>query len=286
MVVYNVFNNLQVLAGGDSLCYHACMIEWRRRRQFMVLLIIALPFIAIGFLFFPRLLPESSCFDNRRNQGEFEVDCGGPCLPCELKNPKNINLFWAKAAQAKTNVYDMVAYIENPNEILVSPRLEYEFALFDEFGLIARRRGNTFILAEERLHIVEPALETKRIPVRVEFKVVDVQWEVSTKNPLNLVIERREYRVAGENGKKYGVVEASILNRSLFDLREVEVSFAVTDKDGNILGANRVLLENLSSGTSKAIKSIWPEELKGEIALINVEPRVNVFNPVIIIKPR
>ncbi len=262
------------------------MIGWRARRQFIVLLIVAFPFIAIGFLFFPRLFPESSCFDNRRNQGEFEVDCGGPCLPCELKNPKKVDLFWTKVASAKTNVYDMVAYIENPNEILASPRLEYEFALFDEFGLIARRRGHTFILVEERLYIVEPALGTQRIPSRVEFKVLDVQWEVNTKNPLNLVTEKREYRVVGENGKKHGVVEASIFNRSLFDLREVEVSFAVTDKDGNILGANKVLLEDLSSGTSKSVKSIWPEELKGEVAVINVEPRVNVFDPAVIIKPR
>ena len=259
---------------------------WRIRRQLLVLLIIALPFVAVGFYFVKNVLPQASCFDNRRNQDESGVDCGGSCTPCELKTPKKVELFWARAVLVKQNFYDVVAFLHNPNSILVSPKVEYEFALFDEFGLVSRKMGSTFILADERMHVIEPAIETKRVPTRVEFKVTNVSWELKKEEQPNLIVERKEYKVVEENGKKQGVVETSIFNRSLFNLREVEVFFTVTDRDGNLLGANKVLLENLNSDTSKSVKSIWPEEVKGEIAVIDVEPRVNVFDSTNILKPQ
>lgn len=259
---------------------------WRVRRQLVIFLIFALPFAAAGYFLVSKLVPEATCNDNRRNQGEIETDCGGPCLPCELKHPKEVQLFWARAVRAQENVYDAVALVQNTNEILASPRLTYEFAFFDEFGLIARREGSTFILPEERVHIIEPAINTKRVPTRVEFKAVSIKWEISIKEAPNLAVERREYRVAEDNGRRTGVAEASIFNRSLFDLRELEVLFTVTDSSGNVIGANRVLLENLLSGASKSVKSIWPEELKGEAAAVEVEPRVNVFDPTAILKPQ
>lgn len=262
------------------------MFSWRIRRQFLVFLIIALPFAAIGFYFVKNVLPQASCFDNRQNQGELGVDCGGPCIPCELKTPKKVELFWARAVLVKPNFYDLVAFVRNPNSILVSPKVEYEFALFDEFGLVSRKIGETFLLADERLHVIEPAIETKRIPTRVEFKVTNASWELKKEEQPNLIVERREYKIVEDNGRRQSVVEASIFNRSLFNLREVEVFFSLTDRDGNTLGVNKVLLENLDSDRGKIVKSIWPEELRGEIVVIDVEPRVNVFDSTVILKPR
>src|SRR3989344_2655607 len=259
------------------------MLSWRIRRQLAVFLIVILPLAAVGYFLALKIIPEASCTDGRKSQGESGIDCGGPCVPCELKTPKNVEVFWARAVRVKENLYDLVAFIRSPNEILVSQNLQYEFSLFDRFGLVARRTGKTFLLAEEGLHIVEPAVETKRLPTRVDFKIVGVRWELKKIEQPNLIVEKKDYRVVEDNGRKYSVVEASIFNRSLFNLREVEVFFTLTDEKGNILGANKVLVENLSSASSKVVKSIWPEELKGEISNIEIEPRVNVFDPTIIL---
>ena len=35
-----------------------------------------------NFLLLLRLLGAETCFDGNKNQGEDEVDCGGPCSPC------------------------------------------------------------------------------------------------------------------------------------------------------------------------------------------------------------
>lgn len=36
--------------------------------------------------------PQPTCFDNKKNQGEEEIDCGGPCISCSLKNNPPISI--------------------------------------------------------------------------------------------------------------------------------------------------------------------------------------------------
>lgn len=262
------------------------MPSWRARRQIIVLFIIALPFVGLGFLLVPKFLPEPTCFDNRRNQGEVDIDCGGPCAPCELRMPKPITVFWARAVLVRPDLYDVAAEIQNASEVLSSTNVEYEFALFDEIGLIALRTGRVFLYAQERMHVVETNLSTTREPTRVEFKIVNAEWQFRQEPRPALAVERRDYTVEKENDGAKSVVEAAVFNRTLFDFREAEVRFAVLDKDGNLLGVNRILIENFLSGSRRTVRSIWPERFKGEAAEIIVEPRVNIFDTDAILKPR
>lgn len=241
---------------------------------------------AVGFLFFLKFLPEPTCFDNKKNQGEYEVDCGGPCGPCELKHPKEVEVFWARAVLTRPQTYDAAVEIRNPNEVLSSADLEYEFAMFDNFGLVARRTGKTFILPQERFYIVETSLSTTRDPGRVEFKVLNSNWQFKNQQPPNLVVEKRDYAVIESEGRKQSLVESSIVNRSSFGFSEVGVNFVVLDEEKNLLGVNKVLVEDFLSGSSRIVKSLWPQEIKGQITSIIIEPRVNFFDEGIIIKPR
>lgn len=262
------------------------MLSWRAKRQLIILSIPTLLVLGLGFLFFQRFLPESTCFDNKKNQGELGTDCGGPCGPCELKNPKSVEIFWARAVPTRPQNYDVAAEIRNPNEVLSSANLEYEFTLFDDFGLVARKVGRTFILPQERTHVTEANLSTTREPSRVEFKVLKIDWQFKQFEQPNLVVERRDYKVIDTDGKKQSLVETSIFNKSPFNFREVVINFAVLDEQENLLGANKILVENLLAGSRQVIKSIWPQELKRQAGMIIVEPRVNFFDPTIIIKPR
>ena len=253
------------------------MLSWRLRRQLIVLLIAALPFAALGFWIFSKVVPEPSCFDNRKNQSEPEVDCGGPCAPCELKSPKPVTLFWARVVPVRENSYDAVAQIQNPNEVLSAAQVQYEFIIFDGFAPVATRRGTTFIFAQERTYVVESNIRTVREPTRVEFKITNVAWQFRQEQKPNLLVERRDYRVEQDQGRKQSVVEARILNRTVFDFKEVEVRAVILDKEENLLGSNRTVIEEMKAGSSHTVKFLWPEELRGNISSVVVEPRVNIF---------
>ena len=241
----------------------------------------------IAFLFASRFVPTPTCFDNRKNQGELGIDCGGPCGLCELKNPKSVSIFWARLGHAAPGVYDAAALVENPNEVLSSPILQYEFTFFDNIGEIGRRTGTTFIFPQERVYVVEPNIQLVREPTRVEFKILGVPpWSVLAGALPTLVVQDRQYRVRDTGGHRQSVVEATIANASPFDFRRMETAIVVLDRDGNVVGANRVVNEFVKGGAAVPVVSLWPTELVGEAATIEVQPRINILAPDAVIKPQ
>lgn len=251
----------------------------------MIFGLVMLVVTGMGFLIIVKLLPEPTCFDKKKNQDEFGVDCGGPCGPCELKNPKPIITFWARAVPVREQVYDAAALIQNPNEVLSSTNVTYEFLASDELGSIAKRAGTTFLLAQERTTIIEPNIKLARDPTKIEFRITATDWEVRKDAHPNIFAERRDYKTIEENGKKQSVVDAIIFNSTPFHYRAVAVQFIVLDPDGNLVGINKIILEDMRAGSRRPVRSIWPGELPGIPATIQVETRVNIFNADAIIKP-
>ena len=262
------------------------MISWRAKRQLVAILVLFFLVVIVFAVNYRRFVPISTCFDNKQNQGEIGIDCGGPCASCELKNPKPISVFWTRAVPVRDNVYDVAAYIENPNIQIGSADIEYEFSVFDEVGLVARRTGTTFILPQEKTHIVEAGLETSRQPTRVEFKISGIKWQIPQNNKPSLIVEKRDYKIMNENGTNQSILDATIFNNSPHSLREAEVNFIILDKDSNLLGANHTLVNDFSAGSRRAVRTTWPNVLKGDAAVIEIDPRIDIFNPDYVLKPR
>lgn len=252
------------------------------------LAVIGILFLLVGgtvFWFGKGLIPVPTCTDGRKNQGEVETDCGGPCASCELRNPKPLTIFWARVAPAGANLYDAAALIENKNEFLASAKVEYEFNLYDRLGAVARKTGASFLYPQERLYIIEPSLSTTRDPARIDFKVTKIEWQKHEGSSPLLIVESRGYSVAEEGTKKRSVVEAEIFNDSGLDLAAIETGIVVFDAQGNLLGANRVAGQSLRSGERATVKSIWPSALPGAVGSIEVYPRANLFKPHAILIP-
>lgn len=253
------------------------MLSWRAKKQILILLITFSPLAFGALIIFSVYWPVPSCTDNKKNQQELEIDCGGPCVPCELKHPKTITIFWARAMQVRRDSYDVVAEIQNTNEVLSSKTLDYEFVLFDSVGTAARKKGRTFLYAQERTYIIETGLTSPRIPTRVEFTILGVDWEYRREPKPNIIVERKDYSLSIVDGKfKAGLVEASLFNTTPFNFKDVEINFAVFDKDKNVLGANKIILDEFSAGSHRIVRSLWPRDLGDKVSLVDVEPRVNL----------
>lgn len=259
---------------------------WRARRQFAVLLIFAFIAGVILATNFRKIIPAPTCFDSKKNQGEGEADCGGPCKSCELKHPKDIISYWARYVQVRDDSYDVAAFIENPNQNLFSERLEYEFTLFDSLGIIAHRAGRTFIYPQEKVYLVEANLNTTREPTHAEFKIKGVEWGFQDTVWPNFATEKKEYKTLEFDGKKQSVVEIELANKLPFGFREAEVTVLLLDKKENILGTQRTVIDDFLSRSSRSVRLTWPEEIKGAVANTIIEPRVNIFKSGAVLKPQ
>src|SRR3989344_2299289 len=106
-------------------------LSWRVRKQLSYLFAVILFFGAIAGFFVWRQLSGGTCFDNRKNQGEAGIDCGGPCDPCPV-NLKELLTLWARFFPVNGNIYDASALIENLNQNWFAARINYNFKLYDE----------------------------------------------------------------------------------------------------------------------------------------------------------
>jgi hypothetical protein len=252
------------------------MFDWRGRRQLVAFLIIAAVLGGAGFLLVRNLLPEPTCFDTRKNQGEEKTDCGGPCLPCIFKDKKPVDIFWVRVTPVRGGVYSAVAEVKNPNSVLGIPRFEYLLKLFDDKNaLVIERRGISFLYANEAAHIVETNLRSERPIVRGELEIGTIEYVLRDDNPPDLIAGEKEIRVVSQNGANTEL-SARLFNRTPIDFRDVSVYAILLDSNKNVLAVSTLLLDEIRGGDAKGIRFFWPEEVKNVLFML-IEPRVNVL---------
>jgi len=262
------------------------MFSWRSQRRIGAILVVFIFFGIFGAVSYWRFKALPTCSDNIKNQDELAVDCGGQCGPCELKNPKDVSVIWARAVPVASAVYDVVAFVKNTNEILASPSFEYRFTLSDEKGAVAERVGKTYLYPQERTYIVEANIPVVRMPTRVEFSITRSEWQIYRESPPNITVHGKEYKLEQETAStSRSVVEAELFNDSSFDFRTVDVNFLLFDKDENLVGVNKTIIERFLTRTDREARTVWPEVIEGGVVSVIVEPRVNAFSPTWLLRP-
>lgn len=255
-------------------------MDFRTRRQLVVLLAVGLAAAGIAAAALRLSAPAPSCADNRKNQGEEAADCGGPCPPCALKHPRALEVFWVRFVKVRENTYDVAAEVRNPNPKLGAPAFAYEFKLYDTAGaLVAARAGQAFLYPGETAHLAEIGLTSGRQIQRAALAVGEADWRFMEGRAPDVAAGSREYATVEEEGTTRGRARAIVANRTLEDLPEVEVSAVILDRDGNLLGVHRTLLQALPAGAARPVEFVWPAAFPRSAAAILIEPRTPLGFP-------
>jgi len=251
-------------------------MDFRTKRQFAVIAVVALVVVMPIAVFIYTKLPQATCFDSRRNQGEEKVDCGGPCVPCVLKHPQDVSVFWARFVALGQDSYDAAAEVRNPNIKLGAKEFEYEFQLFDDAGVIvARRVGRSFIFPGQTVHLIEANIKTMRVVSRVSLVVREIQWVFTDIIQPDVAIGDRKLTATTDSGG--AILTATLLNRSLSDFDEVVISALILDEQGNMLAVSKTVEKNVRAGEGRRIFFSWPSVLPHENPSVIIEPKVNIL---------
>ncbi len=250
-------------------------MDFRTKRQLIVLAIITAFFVLVGGSVIYLVLPEPTCFDDRRNQGEEGVDCGGPCIPCALKEAKPIEVFWVQFVKTREHTYDVAAEVKNPNAKLAAVSFDYEFKLNDTAGvLVAARSGTSFLYPGELSHLAEIGLSSGREIRRASLTIGNVAWRITEAAKPDVIAGGKEHVVRAEDGAPISVVKAFLTNRTLVDLTGVGATVVLSDRDGNLVGVSSTVLPLLRPGAATPVEFRWPIAFSAGVASIIVEPRV------------
>lgn len=247
-------------------------------------LIIASVFLAIIvcviLLIFYFQKPNPTCFDGIKNQNEEEIDCGGPCISCELVNIKPLEVLWTKVISNKDGFYDLAAEIRNPNQNYGSGKFEYKFRLYDyNDNLIDEFSGNDFIMPNQKKYIVETRIENENTIYRTDLDFVKVEWgKPYDYLPPEFAVKQKEYYFLKEGMVEKSQAKAIVVNETNFDFEEIDVDVLLFNSMNNLIAVNETEIRTLPINQERDFVVTWFYKIDDQVSRIEIEPETNIFN--------
>ena len=254
---------------------------WAERRKLAYISGLVLFLGLVGFVIFYKVTNVvPTCFDNKKNGGETNVDCGGKCLqycPNELTNPKSR---WERSFEITPGVVHAIAYIEHSYPSASTPKVGYSFKLYDAKNvLITERLGTTYLGPMGRTAIVETLIPTGNIAVAsTRFSFTDpIPWQKVDPAFSQIVIKAD--RTLLEKFSEGTRLTATLENNSRYSLNNIDVVAILYDKNDNAITTSKTLLPTLPALGSQTIYFTWPESIDPKsVRAIEVIPRINPFS--------
>jgi hypothetical protein len=255
-------------------------MSWASNRKFKyeVIVVIVVFFIAMIPVYLYINKP-ATCVDNKQNGDEIGIDCGGSCdTLCAVEVNKPI-VHWSRPFKVVDGVYDIVAFVENPNFKAKAKRVIYKFKLYDENNiLVSEKLGKTFIGPNEQFAVFESNIKTgERIPKKALFEFEpDIKWSRVTTLDINTPnIFARDKKVSDLESKPR--LKTLLVNSSPFDVKNIEVVAVLYDINDNAIAVSKTIVDLIEKKSTKNIVFTWNEPFMALPTRVEILPRVNAI---------
>ena len=243
------------------------MSTWSGKRQLTYLLIPLTIVLLFGvFVYFKYFHTAPSCTDGVQDGTETGIDCGGTCsLICSNDSISPVVL-WAKSFQVVGNIWNAVAYVQNPNAASIAHNVSYEFDLYDANNmLIVSRQGVTDIPPGKTFPIFEASINTQGKTVkRTDFTFSPVikgvpaspiVWTKDTATDPELIVVHQALTGTSTSPKLMG----TITNPNLTTVGPIQLTALIFDGRQNAIGASKTVVDPLAPGVSTPFVFTWPQ---------------------------
>lgn len=214
--------------------------------------------------------------DGVKNQNEHGVDCGGICLvACVYEVQAYPTIQWSRGYYVSKGIYNLVAYLQNPNTSYISQPVRYAFNVYDDQNVLLQSKEGVVAFPTTKLFpIFAPTVNVgERIPKRVSFEFLEpITWlEYYGEKPELEVIERTLSKV-----DETPIIEATIRNKTLHTYTNVEVVAIVYDAEGNGFAASRTFIDKIGDRQDAKVRFTWPEPFTSSSSKIEIIPKLEL----------
>ncbi len=148
------------------------MISQRLWKQINVLFFTLLFLSLCGYGFYIGVLkPKPNCFDKIQNQGEAEIDCGGPCQSCEINHLKPLEFSQTGNYVVQNNKYFLYTRVLNTNKDYGAKTFKYTFTVTLEDGDTQTLQGIDYILPSSGKYVLLTNISLNSAPTQITFNI-------------------------------------------------------------------------------------------------------------------
>lgn len=252
----------------------------RQTKRFTIIGIYTTIFLIFTSLVVSLMIPDPSCFDDKQNQKEEGVDCGGPCSACATEIiGKDLVVKDTHVVYGGEGKYDVVANIHNPNALYGGENVYYTLEIMDASGsVLDTRSGMGFILPNENKYIVELGLTSSRKPSRVVASVERVDWVKFTDFDSPQILITNKKIGLDESGVYYARAFGLVSNKSPYDFHDVTINIILLDERGMPIAAGKTTQRTLDADEKRDFDFVWPHPFPGNITSSIMQAETNVFD--------
>lgn len=253
------------------------MFSWSFRRRFLYILIIFFVTVPpIVYYIWKSQQRPPSCVDGLQNQDEHGVDCGGICqLACFFEVEAKPVVQWSRGYYVTKGMYNLVAYVQNPNVNYISKPARYIFRVYDSKNVLLTSREGVVALPTAKLFpIFEPTVDVgEQVPARVTFEFTEpLVWLEYAGDRPELMVSDQLLTRENESPK----LTAKITNKTLNTYKNVEVVAIVYDNEGNGFMASRTYIDKLGDRGVVDVVFTWPEPMTASSSKIEIIPKLAI----------
>lgn len=228
-----------------------------------------------------------TCTDGRRNQGEVDIDCGGPCSPCtEEIILQPIEISGSEWVYSFGDQYDFIGVMKNPNNKYGASKFKYRVKVETQDGeeFVQPSWVNSFALPGEEKTLLLQGVELASAPLHVEFELDmnEITWEkFSDFESPDFIINDKQYKELGGGEANFSKIWGMIINRGRIDFEEVSVKAFLRNSEGRLLATNSDLLGRFRAGGRRDFNMFFPISFEGMVDNnnITIEVETNPFDP-------
>ena len=252
------------------------MATWATKRKISYSLgVIVALVVVIGIPAFLLLYKAPTCADHVQNQGEQGIDCGGPCRTLCQNSFLPPIVLWASSEKVAPGLYNVAAYVENPNPNGGAVNVPYQFSVFDDQGILITKANGTMTIPPNRntLAFVGAVDVGQRIPAAggVQFSfLAPPHWMEAQDNLSAVSISNKQYAEDSNSAS----LQATVSNTGLLSYRNLTVFAILSDANGNELAFSKTAINSLLSGASVVAPFTWPTSFNGAVVSEEILPVV------------
>lgn len=154
-------------------------MEKRLFKQLVLTLILLGIGFSFSYYFYLSSLPQPTCYDNKKNQKEEGIDCGGPCIPCYLKEENNLIVASSPIIFLRDdNKVDVMFKVKNVLKDWGVKNFSYKLIFTSKEGQQKDFLLNGFIWPQEIRIFTVDSLEVGFRPEKVDVEILkeNIEW--------------------------------------------------------------------------------------------------------------
>lgn len=252
-------------------------MSWAARRRFIILFGIGATVAAfLAIVLIATFTEAPSCGDNKRNQGEDGVDCGGPCPYLCTAQMQPPTVLFTRALSNGAGRTDVIALVENKNPFAAAKNIPYDVQVSAGKFILQEVSGTLDLPPGATVPVFIPGIFSGKQKAATAFLAIassSPRW-FSMSADARVVPRVSDTRQTGSVDAPR--IEATLTNPDAAALMNVRTVVIVRSASGEVIAASETIVSVLRPFGSATAIFTWNSAFLEDPASIEIMPIVSL----------